>query len=380
MLAERDEIMGKRCNATRALSTDVAEAEILTNTLTTPVLNYATSDRGQQVFDRLGRNGDAFVKVINGSVKYQTTTKEEIELVAKVSPLLRELAQRLKSKPAHQDWATAYLTATSNSLSIPESALKLAPPSGKLKRTKSRPHGFIDPNAPHKELFRSALQFFRTAKQSVVTTVGMLAAASIKRHQLQKGRTPLVPTDEYTDAQEYTIMTADNHDEADDESVYCSDDGSIVSSVASMGSDDWDEELTQLEAEKGERVENRYPMSTQSTQEVQVDELCESLSRSANIAAAKLFDQGLITELPPAAIVCVQQQGNTKPFIHTENISKSHAIILSKLFSACVLRDGCPLPQKKAVEIKERKYEVRINTKQLFKKTTQVVVTDTVNV
>jgi hypothetical protein len=45
-----------------------------------------------------------------------------------------------------------------------------------------------------------------------------------------------------------------------------------------------------------------------------------------------------------------------------------------------VLRDGCPLPQKKAVEIKERKYEVRINTKQLFKKTTQVVVTDTVNV
>ena len=94
-----------------------------------------------------------------------------------------------------------------------------------MKRKKFRPHGFIDPNASHKELLRSALQFFRTSKQSVVTTVGMLAAASIKRHQLQKGRTHLVPTDEYADAQEYTIMTADDHDESDDESVNCSDDG-----------------------------------------------------------------------------------------------------------------------------------------------------------
>lgn len=380
MEAERDETMGKRTTATLALSADVAEAEKLTNIQTTPVLNDSTSDRGQQVFERLGRNGDDFVKAVNGSIKHQATTKEEIELVAKVSPLLRLLAQRLKSKPAHQSWTTAYLTATTNSLSIPESALKLAPPPGELKRKKSRPHGFIDTNASHNELLRSALQFFRTAKKSVVTTVGMLAAASIKRHERQKGRIHLVPTDEYTDAQEYTIMTTDDHDESDDESENCSDDGSVVSSVASMGSGDWDEELAQLEAEKRERVENRYPTSTQSTQEVQVDELCESLRRGANVASAKLFDEGLTKELPPAAIVCVQQQGNTKPFIHTENISKSHAIILSKLFSACVLRDGCPLPQKKSVESKERKYEVRVNTRQLFKKTTQVVVTDADNV
>ena len=335
MLAERDETMGKRSTATVALSADVAEAEKLTNILTTPVLNDSTSDRGQQVFERLGRNGDAFVKAVNGSVKLQTTTKEEIELVAKVSPLLRQLAQRLKSKPAHQGWTTEYLTATTNALSIPESALKLVPPPGELKRKKSRPHGFIDPNASHNELLRSALKFFRTAKNSVVTTVGMLAAASIKRHQRQKRRIHLVPTDEYTDAQEYTIMTTDDHDESVDESENCSDDGSVVSSVASMGSGDWDEELAQLEAEKRERVENRYPTSTQSTQEVQVDELCESLRRSANVAAAKLFDQGLTKELPPAAIVCVQQQGNTKPFIHIKylEITRNHTFEI--VFCVC---------------------------------------------